>query len=229
MNDFEYDVMQKKRIANGAFHQKKGSKSRKCTLPHEMLTPAQRKKLDGPVETYAINRPMDWETFKSMPLDLQQAHLDFVQNRFDVGVNTVSTLVFGLSRTALRYHCDRLGLSYLTKQGAVNKGKKAAITEWLAQNEPVDPAEPDEPDESASENTACEPETEDTVGLVEDSAPARSMGLGLSALPGLLCGGEVHMNGLASDLLPALVALLGGTDAWMDVRFTFVKKKEEMD
>lgn len=220
MTDFEYDVKEKKRIASGAYHQKKGSKSRKCTLPHELLTPAQRKKLDGPVLTYAINKPMSWEEFKSLPLDLQQDHLDFLQNRFDIGVNTVSALVFGLSHAALRYHCARKGLSFQAKPGTVNAAKREAIAKWLAREETA-PAEetvaPILPAEDSVEEPEPETETEEKKRI------------DLSDLPQLLCGGEVRMSGRASELLPALVSLLGGNDAYMSVHFRFASDKEEKD
>ena len=43
MNDFDFDVMTKKRIARGAAARKCGSKSRRCTLPSDYLTDAQKK------------------------------------------------------------------------------------------------------------------------------------------------------------------------------------------
>ena len=52
MHDFDYDAMQKKRIARGASHMKRGSKSKKCTLPSDYLTAAQKRRLNGPVSTY---------------------------------------------------------------------------------------------------------------------------------------------------------------------------------
>ena len=71
MNDFDYDVLQKKRTASGARHIKKGSKSKKCTLPSGFLTAKQRKELNGNVTTYNLSEPMTWKSFKAMPLDIQ--------------------------------------------------------------------------------------------------------------------------------------------------------------
>ena len=48
MHDFDYDAMQKKRIARGASHMKRGSKSKKCTLPSDYLTAAQKRRLNAP-------------------------------------------------------------------------------------------------------------------------------------------------------------------------------------
>lgn len=70
MNDFDYDCMQKKRIARGAFahiNRKRGG----CSLPSDTLTEKQRKEKNGEVKSYNITRPMPWHEFKAMPEDLK--------------------------------------------------------------------------------------------------------------------------------------------------------------
>ena len=71
MNDFDYDVLQKKRTAAGARHMKRGSRSKRCSLPSDNLTPAQLKRRNGPVSTYKLDAPMRWDDFKAMPVDLR--------------------------------------------------------------------------------------------------------------------------------------------------------------
>lgn len=75
MNDFDYDVLQKKRIAAGARHMKRGSRSKRCSLPSDNLTPAQLKRRNGPVSTYKLDAPMRWDDFRAMPEDLQKQYL----------------------------------------------------------------------------------------------------------------------------------------------------------
>lgn len=75
MNDFDYDAMQKKRIAAGARHMKRGSRSKRCSLPSDHLTPAQLKRRNGPVSTYKLDAPIRWDDFKAMPVDLQKQYL----------------------------------------------------------------------------------------------------------------------------------------------------------
>lgn len=75
MNDFDYDVLQKKRTAAGARHMKRGSRSKRCSLPSDNLTPAQLKRRNGPVSTYKLDEPMKWDDFKAMPVDLQKQYL----------------------------------------------------------------------------------------------------------------------------------------------------------
>lgn len=51
MNDFDYDIVQKKRVARGAFahvNRKRG----KCRLPSDYLTAAQKREMNGKMKTY---------------------------------------------------------------------------------------------------------------------------------------------------------------------------------
>lgn len=67
MNDFDFDVKQKKDIARSARKKISGSKSRRCRLPHDGLSPTQLAALNGPVKSYKLGQPMDWATFNMMP------------------------------------------------------------------------------------------------------------------------------------------------------------------
>ena len=78
MNDFDYDVLQKKRTAAGARHMNRGSRSKRCSLPSDNLTPAQLKRRNGPVSTYKLDEPMRWDDFKAMPVDLQKQYLTYL-------------------------------------------------------------------------------------------------------------------------------------------------------
>lgn len=81
MNDFDYDCMQKKRVARGAFahiNRKRGG----CALPSDTLTEKQRKEKNGEVKSYNITRPMPWREFKSMPEDLKR---EFFRNMQSFG------------------------------------------------------------------------------------------------------------------------------------------------
>lgn len=133
MNDFDFDVMQKKRIARGSAHMKRGSKSRKCSLPSDHLTPAQLKRRNGPVETYNLNAPMTWEQFKTMPADLQQRYIDSVQARFNVSGARISEDLFHMSGANLIIYSKRAGLKYsVARKGyKLTAEEKAAWRQWL--------------------------------------------------------------------------------------------------
>lgn len=122
MNDFDFDALQKKRIAGNARHMKNGSKSRRCSLPSDHMTHAQWKRRNGPVYTVSLNQPMSWDAFKCLTLDLQQAYIDAVQNRFGVPISRMSTDLFDMSSSNLRLHCARMGLKFDGMKGKTLTG-----------------------------------------------------------------------------------------------------------
>ena len=110
MTDFDYDVMQKKRLARNQFHNAK-YKHGGCHLPHEDLTPAQMKRRNGPIMTYSMNQPMSWNDFKSMPHDLQQQYMDGLHARFGVGPSDIAKYLFLRTPNSLRQSTVAMGLT----------------------------------------------------------------------------------------------------------------------
>ena len=102
MHDFDYDAMQKKRIARGASHMKRGSKSKKCTLPSDYLTAAQKRRLNGPVSTYKLDEPMNWESFKAMPEDLQKKYILRLQENYGANDEMIGKMFKKSDTIALR-------------------------------------------------------------------------------------------------------------------------------
>ena len=110
MHDFDYDAMQKKRIARGASHMKRGSKSKKCTLPSDYLTDAQKRRLNGPVSTYKLDEPMNWESFKAMPEDLQKKYILNLQETYQAN-NDMLGKMFGVTGVSVCRMRHALGVS----------------------------------------------------------------------------------------------------------------------
>ena len=102
MHDFDYDAMQKKRIARGASHMKRGNKSKKCTLPSDYLTDAQKRRLNGPVSTYKLDEPMSWESFKAMPEDLQKKYILRLQENYGANDEMIGKMFKKSDTIALR-------------------------------------------------------------------------------------------------------------------------------
>lgn len=92
LSDFDYDVMQKKRIASNARHRVCGSKSKFCGLPSDHLTPAQWRKRNGEVKTMNLNQPMSWQAFKDMPNDLQKEYIQKCVDTFGCSMHDLSLL-----------------------------------------------------------------------------------------------------------------------------------------
>ena len=110
MDDFTYDIVQKKRIAHGAKHMKRGSKSRKCSLPSDHLTPAQLKRRNGPVATYKLDAPMKWDDFKAMPKDLQKKYLTYLREDYHAPDRLIGRLL-GVSEVTVFHARKRLGIT----------------------------------------------------------------------------------------------------------------------
>lgn len=126
MNDFNYDCMQKKRIARGAFahiSRKRGG----CSLPSDTLTEKQRKEKNGEVKSYNITRPMPWHEFKAMPEDLKR---EFFRNMQSFG-GTAKWLAeeMGASAQTIIAYAERVGAPF--RRGGRNAGMwQRKIMEW---------------------------------------------------------------------------------------------------
>ena len=93
MHDFDFDIMEKKRIAQGARARKCGSRSRKCTLPSDYLTAAQKKGLNGKVSTYNLSGPMTYSKFRVMPDDLQKEYLLKLRNEMGATLTAMGKMM----------------------------------------------------------------------------------------------------------------------------------------
>lgn len=126
MNDFDYDIAQKKRVARGAYahvNRKRG----KCRLPSDYLSAAQKKEMNGAVKTYNITRPMPWHEFKAMPDDLQRK---FFRNMQSFG-GTAKWLAeeMGASAQTIIAYAERVGAPF--RRGGRNAGMwQRKIMEW---------------------------------------------------------------------------------------------------
>lgn len=126
MNDFDYDCMQKKRIAMGAFahiNRKRGG----CSLPSDTLTEKQRKEKNGEVKSYNITRPMPWHEFKAKPDDLKR---EFFRNMQSFG-GTAKWLEeeMGTSAQTIIAYAERVGAPF--RRGGRNAGMwQRKIMEW---------------------------------------------------------------------------------------------------
>ena len=110
MTDFDYDVMQKKRIARGAAHMKRGSKSKKCSLPSDGMTAAEWKRRNGPVSTYKLDAPMAWDDFCAMPRDLKIQYIENLRQLYGA-TNEMLSELFHVHFTTSGRMLRELGIS----------------------------------------------------------------------------------------------------------------------
>ena len=131
MHDFDYDAMQKKRIALGASHMKRGSKSKKCTLPSDYLTAAQKRRLNGPVSTYKLDEPMNWESFKAMPEDLQKKYILNLQETYQAN-NDMLGKMFGVTGVSVCKMRHALGIGAMGQSKMTRDEVAVRDAKWNA-------------------------------------------------------------------------------------------------
>lgn len=126
MTEFEFDCLQRKRLANQAKYKKNGSKSKMCSLPSDNLTAAQRRKLNGEVKVYMTNydQPISWKFFKSLSIEDQRGYLKNISDNFKVRGTDVAAL-FGVSATVFSDYNKKNALGFeIHRGGAVSASER---------------------------------------------------------------------------------------------------------
>ena len=108
MNDFDYDALQKKRVASGARHRVRAKRG--CQLPSDSLTAAQKRRLNGEVKTYNMNAPMTWAEFKEMPDDLKVTYLNHLADAYQANQKMMAGM-FGVTPVTVHKICLALGVA----------------------------------------------------------------------------------------------------------------------
>lgn len=116
MTDFEYDVLQKKRIAQNARHRKCGSKSRACSLPSDRLTLKQWKERNGLCMTMNLNQPMIWTDFSKLSDSMQKEYLQHIIDTYHVGCPAMGKM-FGCSQSNVFRRASQLGVTLTKNNG----------------------------------------------------------------------------------------------------------------
>lgn len=129
MNDFDYDSMQKKRIARGAMNK---VSHRGCTLPHEHLTKKELKKMNGEVKKYNLTQPMAWAEFRAMPIDLQRKYIKMLQDGYHVS-NAMLAEMFGIVPHSVERYLAKNDIPRLSKNEVVKWCRKPEVkAAWKA-------------------------------------------------------------------------------------------------
>lgn len=213
MNDFDYDVLQKKRLARNALAKKNGSRSKKCTLPSDYLTAKQWKERNGEVVTVKMNRPLDWKSFKKLSHSLQVEYLNKQIKEYGCNAQDMAKMFDVNSSTFFSYYY-RNGLKANFARGSKGMSKEQrkmwelflageAGTQAPAVEEP---AAAEEPVELVTESLVVdEPAAEEPAKIVDGVK-------GLSQFS-LRYSGKVNIM----DVLNSVIAIAGGHDINGDI------------
>lgn len=146
MNDFEKEVREKKSIASGARHRVNGSKSKRCTLPSDYLTPAQRKKLNGEVYTVNLNKPITWGELKALQPSMAKEYVEHL-HRTHRATATGAAKMLGTSKENYRKFCGSIGADVHTRRGRTSEKDEKTWADFIAQRIPHPAEEENVPDQ----------------------------------------------------------------------------------
>lgn len=200
MNDFDYDVMQKKRIAASAA--KRVGKRRKVTLPHDYWTAAQKKGLNGPMVSYRMNDPVSYDEFKIWPTDIQKMYLAGLKDRYKLNGSMLAEM-FGISRNTACRTLKTLGI--ICRKGENRNGKYDEAWQAFLHGEKVPVVEEIEPE--PSEEITPEP-AETEVNPTEEEEALFLSGFDSEPDEAVVESMNLNMRGTISQILTRLSLVL---------------------
>ena len=190
MTDFDYDVMQKKRLAASARHVVNGSRSKYCSLPSDNLTAAELKRRNGPVITYNLSVPMSWNTYKTMPDDIRRSYLEGLRDKYHVSLRNIGSMC-GVSGYTAAVEAKRLGVHF-PQHSRMEASEKAAWEVFLTGAAPIITATPPEP---KKEN----PVKAEPVKIAEKKPEPAVRTI----------SGSMELSGCARDVMEQMAQMLG--------------------
>lgn len=188
----------------------KGSRSKKCTLQSDSLTPAQIRKKHGKVMTYKIGQPITWTEFRSYPKEMQQKWLDAFAGRFNCGGTGVA-VCFGIKASTANSYLFKKELKVPSGTGQYTEAKGEEIRAWCGTPAPA-PVEPPAPQEPAPapnspKSTTQKPEMPYFVHTIEH--------------------GSMRLNGTSNEIFQTLFGIF--RDARLTVKIDFAVVKDESE
>lgn len=169
MNDFDFDALQKKRIAQGAKH-KVGRRSG-CTLPSDSLTEAEKRKLNGPVVTLKLDEPMTWKDFKALPEDKQRLYLERLKELYQPSCSMLGQM-FGVTLACVSRRLGQLGVAPAYSRTSGIRPSETDRAKWDAFCNGVVGGKPGTPANTVTE--AADDTVEPTDDAVETEEPVEN-------------------------------------------------------
>lgn len=173
MNDIEYTLSltnkERKITAYSARHKKNGSKSKRCTLPSDNLTAAQKKGLSGEVTTYEMGKPHTWKELKMWPTDLRKQYFDSLITKMEPTGKDLG-LMLNVVPTYVSEILKGLGIRRNARKVQLRTDEQMAAWQRFLNGE-IEPAPIPEPEPEPTPKTATYDSFE-TAESEEQTAPA---------------------------------------------------------
>ena len=147
MNDFDYDCLERKRLARQARYRKCGSKSRKCPMSTDHMTQKQWKERCGAVVSISIGKPVSWDNFKEMSKSTQEEYLKDLMSTYGANATSLAAMFCIRPLTVRRYIVSKeLDITFPVGH-SMNSEQRAAWERFLA-NEDMPRALPEQKPEN---------------------------------------------------------------------------------
>lgn len=125
MNDFDYDCLQKKRIARQSKYRKNGSRSRKCTISTDYMTQRAWRERNGKVLEINLNQPVSWSIFKELSKSVQEQYIRTLIETYCVNAASLAEM-FDVRPQTVRRFIESNGLDIRFRVGhSMNAQQKA--------------------------------------------------------------------------------------------------------
>jgi len=155
MNDEKYifltDAAEKKKTARAIRNTNRTGKG-PIRFPSDYMTKKERDAMNGEVATYNLHRPMKWKEFMSMPMDLQKQYIEWLDQVFDVGDNTLASM-FGVSQNTINLRRKTLGVQVGKRRGRKSKEQIIRWETFLREERQEVEAEQGEKQENAPQSS----------------------------------------------------------------------------
>lgn len=154
MNDFEFDCLQKKRLAQQAKYRKRGSKSKKCPMSTDHMTKKQWIERCGKIVTIKVDSPVSWASFKELSKQTQEEYLKNLMEKYHINASSLAEM-FHITPITVRRHIATQGLAVSFPVGhSMNAEDRRAWELFLS----GDAVEQSENEVSAENEETCDEE-----------------------------------------------------------------------
>lgn len=201
--EFHEENRDKKRTAVSSHKQRTHcGKGGRVRLPSDNMTPKEIRAMSGECVTYNLKKPMDWETFKRMPEDLQKEYVCRLRSRFGCNNSAIADML-GTGRKNFQVYVGKLGLC-LGKGSGNDAWDVVGFDRW----------------KRGEEEMTCEEGPEAAVDAVREESVVPDMSehgdvaYGKAAVP---MTGSMDFEGDIHDICCALGRLLSGAKVTLEV------------
>lgn len=132
MDDFTYDCLQRKRLAQQAKYRKCGSKSKKCPMSTDHMTNKQWRERCGKIVSINLNAPVSWEVFKELSKQTQEEYIKGLMENYGANATSLAAMFDVRPLTVRRYiTANELDVSFPVGH-SMNAEQKMAWEKFVA-------------------------------------------------------------------------------------------------